>query len=156
MILPFLMGAGAAFLWLKHKGRGIDYCNNCKQSGQIGAMVRYLPTETNVQIPYCKKCKPEIFPKTSSSIITGFLRKKILNNNSITSLPIVVVDLLPEFVKPKSDKVKLELNDEVRYSNVKEWQKVADELVSKHGSGVPKVSYVDTDDPQVDDEPIKE
>lgn len=60
-----LLGAVVHHLYQEHRRRGIDSCRSCGQFEQIGKGIRYVPVSRagmEVQEPYCRKCKPEIFP----------------------------------------------------------------------------------------------
>lgn len=61
-----VIGAVLYHLYQKHKSHGVDKCSKCEQLGQIGPLLRYVPTTVadgvTVETPFCKKCRPEIFP----------------------------------------------------------------------------------------------
>jgi hypothetical protein len=62
LLLGAVLGVIGLSLFNKHRSKGIDKCSKCEEYNQIGTMLRYVPSDTNIPYPYCKKCKPEIFP----------------------------------------------------------------------------------------------
>lgn len=62
IIIGPVIGAVLYHLYSKHKSRGIDKCTACQEYWQIGTFLKYIPGPGDVETPYCKGCKPEIFP----------------------------------------------------------------------------------------------
>jgi hypothetical protein len=64
LLIGSLLGAAIYHLYHEHRKRGIDQCTTCQQFEQIGKGIKYIPVSragVEVQLPYCKSCKPEIF-----------------------------------------------------------------------------------------------